>query len=98
MASMRQRRVRGVGSLLLALLLLVPVAASGHRHTGHSGTPCATCAVTNHTPVVHAAGIALPATDRVVLGVETASSATPVTPSIRHATGRAPPSSRLLGP
>jgi hypothetical protein len=97
MVSMRQRRVRGIGSLLLALLLLVPVVASGHRHAGHA-TPCAACAVTHHTPVVSASGITMPATTPVVLGVESPSALAPTAPSVRLATGRGPPSLlRALG-
>ena len=98
MAVLRQRRLRGLGSLLLALLLLVPVVASGHRHTGGSTAPCAACAVTHHTPVVSAPAVALPTAARMVVGVELAAATAPAAPSVRHATGRGPPSLlRALG-
>jgi len=89
---MRQRRLRDLGSVLLALLLLVPVVASGHRHSAHATAACAACAVTHHTPVVSTSGVAVPMAATVVVGVEVVSALAPTAPSVRHATGRGPPS------
>jgi hypothetical protein len=98
MTSMRQRRVRGVAASLLALLLLVPLLASAHRHGGHASAPCAVCAVAQHTPVVSAPAVALPTPGRVVVRVAVAPSAAPVAPSVGRATERGPPAAvRALG-
>jgi hypothetical protein len=40
--------------LLLAALLLVPIALSGHNHVSEGTRPCSICAVTHHAPAVSA--------------------------------------------
>ena len=91
MATTRQRRLRALGSALLVALLLVPVLATGHRHTGNATAPCAACVVTQHTPVVSPALLSVPTATLVVLGVESVGSAAPAEPAVRHATSRGPP-------
>src|SRR5437762_3346532 len=47
-----QHRFRARASVvLLAALLLVPVALSGHKHVGQRTHPCSICAVTQHAPI-----------------------------------------------
>jgi hypothetical protein len=98
MASMRQRQVRGLGAVVFALLLLVPVVASAHRHVGHATAPCAACAVTHHTPLVSAPAVVMPTAAPVVVRIEPPSASLPAEPAVRAATERGPPSSlRALG-
>lgn len=92
----RRRRVRTIGSLILAALLTVPLVASGHFHA-HTAAPCATCAVTQHTPVVSVPIVVIHAATTVVGDVEIAPSIAPVAPSVRRATERGPPPLRALG-
>ena len=79
-----------MGSLVLAALLTVPLVASGHFHV-HTATPCATCAVTQHTPVVSVAGVALHATTVLVADVEIAPATAPARSAVRRPTERGPP-------
>jgi hypothetical protein len=53
MAVIQHRFRHRASVLLLASLLLVPVALSGHNHVGQSTHPCSICAVTHHAPIVH---------------------------------------------
>jgi len=53
----RQRWVRSyVGSIVLAALLLVPLALRGHHHGNHdpAARSCAACVVAQHSQAVHA--------------------------------------------
>ncbi len=50
---LRHRVRRPAAILLLAALLLVPVALSGHTHVGQGAHPCSICAVTHHAPIVN---------------------------------------------
>ena len=86
---------RRASVLLLALLMLVPVALSGHGHAGKQATsdPCAACAVAHHAPILHAAPLPVLA---VAISHFVALAAPAVTPSRNDAAphaGRAPPSS-----
>ena len=52
----RHRR-RALGGLLLALLLLVPLAARAHTHrSGGASATCAICIAAHHTPSVVGSG------------------------------------------
>ena len=92
MATTRRRPFRRLASLLLAALLLVPVVASAHLHVEHGAKPCATCAVTQHTPVVQTGAMPAPAPAPVVVGLEPADATAPRDPAVRYATSRGPPS------
>ncbi|MBI3770639.1 MAG: hypothetical protein HY271_19390 [Deltaproteobacteria bacterium] len=54
MAPLQHGLRRRASVLLLASLLLVPVALSGHNHVRQSTHPCSICAVTHHAPAVSA--------------------------------------------
>src|SRR4051812_6751936 len=54
MIALQRRSVRGASVVLLAALLLVPIALSGHAHATASPHPCSVCAVTHHAPLVSA--------------------------------------------
>jgi hypothetical protein len=88
---MTSRRLRIVRGLVLVALLLVPVVASGHHHAAHQTAPCATCALTYHTPAVVAGTIAAPAATELVVGMAPAAASRPAEPSRRLPTGRGPP-------
>ena len=87
-----RRRMRHPGAVLvLAALLFVPIALSGHTHVGQSAHPCSICAVTHHAPIIVAA--APPDFGHVLLGVLAAPGAriaSARTDLVPHA-GRAPP-------
>jgi hypothetical protein len=58
----RKRRVlKLVGSIVVAALLLVPLALGGHHHDGPASRACATCVVAQHSPAVQAAPLGLDA-------------------------------------
>jgi hypothetical protein len=87
-----RRRVRRPASvLLLAALLLVPVALSGHTHVGQATHPCSICAVTHHAPIIGSA--APPDLGHVLLGVLATPDGTfaPVRTDLAPHAGRAPP-------
>ena len=92
MAIVRQQRIRIVGSLLLAAILLVPLVASGHDHATHASARCATCVATQHTPVVAGSIVPVPVTALLVLGVERERATSPGRPAVQQPTGRGPPS------
>ena len=52
MIAMQDSVRRQTSVLVLVALLLVPVALSGHWHTGSAPHPCSVCAVAHHTPIV----------------------------------------------
>jgi len=59
-----QRRVlSNLGSIVLAALLLVPLALRGHHHGDNDPATraCAACVVAQHTPAVHASPVGLDA-------------------------------------
>jgi hypothetical protein len=96
MTTMRQRRLRALGSMVLAALLLVPVLASGHHHAAHPAVPCATCAVTQHTPVVSAPAVATPSAAPVVVALVPVAVSAPVEPARRRGISRGPPAPLLM--
>jgi len=78
--------------MLLVGLLLVPVVAGAHNHAAHPATqPCATCAVTQHTPVVGAAIVSVVVASILVVGVATVTPPAPLVRAGRTATSRGPP-------
>src|SRR5689334_9846716 len=52
MRASQHRLRRRASVLMLAALLLVPIALSGHTHSGPVTHPCSVCAVTHHAPIV----------------------------------------------
>lgn len=89
MRGMRQR----AGALLLVVLLLVPVAASAHRHGGlDTRRSCAMCVAAHHSPAIVAPAIGAPASAPAAV----ASAPPPwIAPASQHRSpraGRAPPS------
>ena len=88
----RQRLLRLAGPILLIGLLLVPVVAGAHHHAAHSATqPCATCAVTQHTPAVSVPVVSVPASSQLVVRVEVVGLAAPVVSAVGLPTSRGPP-------
>ncbi|MBI3783416.1 MAG: hypothetical protein HY270_08435 [Deltaproteobacteria bacterium] len=99
MIRLRQQALQRVGAFCVAIILLVPVAFSGHRHSDdqRSGSDsCAVCAATAHSPAVDspAAPLLAPALRRLA-AVECFVAAPPATYRPFKA-GRAPPSSFSL--
>ena len=92
---MTTRRLRILRALFLSALLLVPAIVSGHHHAKHQTAPCATCAVTQHTPVVTAGLVSVAVTSELVLDLALVAATRPSEPSIRSATGRGPPTTLL---
>jgi hypothetical protein len=82
--------------LLLASLLLVPIALSGHNHVGQRTHPCSVCAVTQHAPIVSTP--ALPAFTAQFASLVSAprSAPAPARTDQSPPTGRAPPPSFTL--
>jgi hypothetical protein len=85
---------RRASVLMLALLLLVPVALSGHGHAGRQTTsdPCAACAVAHHAPVLHAAPLPALAIAFSCFVTLAASVVAPPRNDVAPHAGRAPPS------
>jgi hypothetical protein len=94
MPSVRLSRFRVLGGLLLVGLLLVPVLASGHFH-GTNRAMCATCAVTQHAPLVTAQGVAAAPGPLVAQTLLPATVTRPASPVVRVALGRGPPTRPL---
>jgi hypothetical protein len=93
MRGSRQRLLQYAAPVLLILLLLAPIVASGHDHMAHpSAQTCAICVATHHTPVVGSSPVVVRVAAPVVLGVERAVAPRPTAPLYRSATNRAPPS------
>jgi hypothetical protein len=92
---MTTRRLRILRALFLSALLLVPAIVSGHHHATHPAAPCATCAVTQHTPVATAPVVSAPAIGELVVGVTLVAVTQPSDPATRAATGRGPPAAPL---
>jgi len=86
---------RRASVLLLALLLLVPLALSGHGHAGRqSGSdPCAACAVAHHAPIVHAAAAPVLVLELSRFVALAAPAITPPRHDAAPHAGRAPPPS-----
>jgi hypothetical protein len=58
----KRRALSWVGSIVLAALLLVPLALRGHHHDGGpANRACATCVAVQHTPAVHVPPLGLDA-------------------------------------
>jgi hypothetical protein len=91
MESLQHRFRRRANVVLLAALLLVPIALSGHTHATQSTHPCSVCAVTHHAPIVSTP--ALPVFAEQAARPLFVATAMPVGARIDHAprTGRAPP-------
>ena len=97
MRSLRHSGIRLAGALLLAVLVLVPLAESGHSHASRDlAGPCATCVVAHHSPAAVAPTIALAA----ATGAAAAAVATPnLAPTRRDHSprlGRAPPATSFV--
>jgi hypothetical protein len=90
----RQRRVfTYVGSVVLAALLLVPLALRAHHH-GHgslASPACAACALSQHAPLVHPASIGLDAPAILVFSAPLGGARPAVTSGGTPTHGRAPP-------
>ena len=57
MRNLRHLALRRFGTLCVLALLLVPLALSGHQHSGirpSSADACAVCVATSHSPAVNA--------------------------------------------
>jgi len=88
MGSSQQRYRYRVRVLLLAALLLVPIALSGHTHLGPGTHPCSLCAVAHHAPIVRTtAPLVFAATFSGLVR-------TPRTAPARTRTDQAPPTGR----
>ncbi|HVQ27264.1 MAG TPA: hypothetical protein VMV01_18890, partial [Planctomycetota bacterium] len=48
-----------MGSIVLAALLLVPLALGSHHHEGPASRACAACVVAQHSPAVQAPPLGL---------------------------------------
>jgi hypothetical protein len=92
MGAIRDRFRHRASVLLLAALLLVPVALSGHNHVGQRTHPCSVCAVTHHAPIVNTP--ALPAFTAQFASLVSVARSTPAPARTDQSppTGRAPPS------
>jgi hypothetical protein len=92
MRPLRQSGIRYAGTLLFAVLLLVPLVESGHSHANRDlARPCATCVVAYHSPAAVAPTIAVVPT---TVAACTAVTAPSLAPERRHHSprrGRAPP-------
>jgi len=88
---MEQRHWWRLASAFVALLLLVPLFASGHFHASHATAPCAACAVTQHTPVVGTAAMAIATSAALVVAFDVVPVAMPVGPAVRQPATRGPP-------
>jgi hypothetical protein len=93
MAGRVQRAIRrSAGPLLLVGLLLVPLVATAHVHTAPTAArPCATCALTQHSPVVSTPVAPAAVSSTLVVGLEPAPVTAPVAPALRHTSVRGPP-------
>src|SRR5882724_9978544 len=91
MVALRHRFRHRASVLLLAALLLVPVALSGHSHARESTHPCSICAVTHHAPIVSAPALQVFTAElaRPLIITPRASAGTRLDQAPR--TGRAPP-------
>jgi len=95
MDSLRQSVRRPLGVLLLASLVLVPIALSGHAHARQATHPCAACLVTQHAPAVTAPAVpAFTPQFNCFLPLPTVALAVPRAGRTPR-TGRAPPLARL---
>jgi len=98
MRAARRRLGRSLGAAILAALLLLPLASSGHDHGADPGASreCGTCVAVRHTPSL-APAVAPGCAPRLV-GV----AFQPVAPAVSSATpqarplGRAPPRSVVV--
>jgi hypothetical protein len=92
MQSMRHSAVRFAGALLLAMLVFVPLAESGHSHASRDlAGPCTTCAVAHHSPATVAPTIAPAATTAAAAAAIFAPFVAPPRGERSPRLGRAPP-------
>jgi hypothetical protein len=97
MRSLRHSGIRLVGALLLAGLVLVPLAESGHSHANRDlAGPCATCVVAHHSPATVAPTIALAATAAAAAAAVFAPIPAPARGERSPRLGRAPPTSFVV--
>ena len=92
MRGLHDRVGRRLAALLLVVVMLVPVAASAHRHDPvRSKQPCATCVVAHHSPAVGSPVLAPITPTRLVLATNVRSVTVVLTRAAQRPTGRAPP-------
>jgi hypothetical protein len=92
MRSWRHRGIRFAGALLFAVLVLVPLVESGHRHADRDlARPCATCLVAHHSPAASTPTIAIAQTVAAAGSLLIASSLAPKRRAHSPRRGRAPP-------
>lgn len=93
MRAVRHRVRRSVGAALLAALLLLPLAFSGHDHGGDLGRArtCGTCIAVRHSPSLQAAAVTPAAPHVLALTFVPTVALAPVTGVSPRRVGRAPP-------
>ena len=91
MGRLRHRVRHPASVLLLAALLLVPVALSGHTHVDAPSHPCSICAVTHHAPLATASPPPTVARPIVTLLAAPGGALAPVRREQAPRIGRAPP-------
>ena len=92
MQSLRHSGIRLAGALLLAVLVFVPLAESGHSHASRDlAGPCATCVIAHHSPAAVAPTIALPAATAAAAAAVFAPILAPARREHSPRLGRAPP-------
>ena len=89
----KRRALSWVGSVVLAALLLVPLALGGHHHDGGTASrACATCVVVQHSPAVQAPPLGVVAPAFRTLSFRRSAPRVVARLSASPAHGRAPPS------
>ena len=93
-----RHRKRALGVLLMALLLLVPLAARAHTHSKGGASPsCAICIAAHHTPSV-VGPCPAPISSLAEASVRLGAPLGVIVPQHRSPqTGRAPPELALVG-
>jgi hypothetical protein len=97
MRSLRHSGIHLAGALLLAVLVLVPLAESGHSHASRDlAGPCAMCVVAHHSPATVAPTIALTATAAAAAAAVFAPILAPARGARSPRLGRAPPATPFV--
>jgi hypothetical protein len=97
MRLLRHSGIRLAGALLLAVLVLVPLAESGHSHaTRDLAGPCATCVVAHHSPAAVAPTIAPAAATAAAAAAIFEPFVAPVRGERSPRLGRAPPATSFV--